>query len=196
MSASATHPVLARDLDPVHARELEVVFRRRVCVHQPDLLAERLEGVRHRQLRSDRIAIGSCVRGQEETLPVKDFVADPVDDGCCRARFGRIASLGPLGHHELRPGWAARHPCPQWRAGTAAARAPARFLSRCARSGPAFRCFRRRRTAVRAHVGAGGVRRADGEGRETRAPAPLRTPGGLSDRPARCSRRARAGDRR
>ena len=52
---------------------------------------------RHRQLRADRIAVGPCVRGEEEPLPLEDFVADPVDDRAVAPRASLISVL--FGHH-------------------------------------------------------------------------------------------------
>ena len=98
ITASASASTVARDLDPVHAGELQVVLGRGVGVDEPHLLAERLERVGHRQLRPDRVAVGPRVRGQQETLPLQDFVADlPTTAGGRPHRAG--ASLGLLGHH-------------------------------------------------------------------------------------------------
>src|SRR5215218_723128 len=72
---------LWRDLDAVDAREREVVLWRGIGVDEPDLLAERIERVRHRELRSDRIAVRSGVGGEEEPLPPQNLVADAGDDG-------------------------------------------------------------------------------------------------------------------
>ena len=97
MTASASRRRLRRDLDAVDAGELEIVLGRGIGVDQPDLLAERLEGIGHRQLRSDRVAVGPGVRGQHETLAAQDGVADAADDlGGTVERNG--ASLGRLGH--------------------------------------------------------------------------------------------------
>src|SRR5688500_2569344 len=71
----------AGDLDPVHPGELLVVLRRRVRVDNPDLLAERVQRERHRQLRPDRIAVWPGVGGDEESLPGEDLAADIVDPG-------------------------------------------------------------------------------------------------------------------
>ncbi len=66
----------ARDLDPVDARELAIVVRRGVGVDEPHLLAERLEGVGHGQLGSDRVAVGTRVRRQQKPLAPANRLAD------------------------------------------------------------------------------------------------------------------------
>jgi hypothetical protein len=47
-----------------------------VGIDDADLLPERIEGERHRELRADRIAVGPRVRGQQEALPLPDLVPD------------------------------------------------------------------------------------------------------------------------
>ena len=83
---------------------------------------------------------------------MKDFVADPVDDRCRRARFGRIANLGPLGHRELR-----RVGLPVVVVLTGERRGPLRallleFLQDALDAVVLLDRFRRRRTAARARV--------------------------------------------
>ena len=76
MRASASASLRVRDLDPVDARELTVVVRRRVGIDEPHLLAERLERVGHRQLGADRVAVGTGVRRQQEPLAAENRLAD------------------------------------------------------------------------------------------------------------------------
>ena len=76
ISASASASLRLGDLDAVDAGELAIVIRRGVGIDQPDLLAERLERVGHRELRSDRIAVGTRVRRQQKPLPAENRFAD------------------------------------------------------------------------------------------------------------------------
>ena len=66
-ASTSARSTAARDLDAVHAGELQVVLGRGVGVDDPDLLAERVEREGHRELRSDRVAVGAGVRGNQET---------------------------------------------------------------------------------------------------------------------------------
>ena len=66
----------AGDLDPLDARELAIVVRRGVGVDEPDLLAECLQGIRHGELGSDRIAVGTRVRRQQKPLTPANRLAD------------------------------------------------------------------------------------------------------------------------
>ena len=98
ITASASPSHARRDLDAVDAGELEVVLGRGIGVDDAHLLAERLERVGHRQLRADRVAVGPRVRGQQETLPAEDRVADLATDGVCSvaaaSSFWLIVSAG------------------------------------------------------------------------------------------------------
>ena len=82
----------AGDLDALHAGEVLVVLGRRVGVDDPDLLAERVERERHRQLRADRVAVGPGVGGDQEALPREDLVADLFDRSCGRLGGGPVSS--------------------------------------------------------------------------------------------------------
>ncbi len=74
----------ARDLDPVDARKLPIVVRRGVGVDEPDLLAECLQGIRHGQLGSDRIAVWAARATSAETV-----------DACESPRRSTVSTSGP-----------------------------------------------------------------------------------------------------
>ena len=64
------------DLDAIDARELAIVIGSGIGIDQPDLLAERLERVGHRQLRSDRVTVGTRVRRQQEPPAAENGFTD------------------------------------------------------------------------------------------------------------------------
>ena len=175
ISASASRPLDgARDLDAVDAGELHVVLGGGVRVDDAHLLAERLERVGHRQLRSDRVAVGAGVRGNQESLARVNRIAD----------LGRSRSLSSCGCRlDVVGGRAAgRPPRPSSPGGSA-------------RRGRAGRPTCRRRTRAPARAGAARAARSGGAGTARRGRAPCPSPAAPSRRRATCSRRARAAGR-
>ena len=86
---------LRRDLDAIDAREVEVVLGRRIGVDDPDLLAEGVEREGHGQLRSDRVAVGPGVGGEQEALAVQHFVANLTAEACQWRSWSSSGSSSP-----------------------------------------------------------------------------------------------------
>ena len=176
---------LARHLDAVHAGEVEVVLGRRVGVDDPDLLAERVEREGQRQLRSDRIAVRPCVRGQQEALPAYMRGSSRI----CGATVagggrGRLPSAGQS--------VCASASCRVARvAAGVAARVGADLLEDSFDPVAALDRLRRRRTRARARASGAAAGRCGGAGTASRARARAAVPGAPSRRRASCSRRAR-----
>ena len=70
------------------AGKFPIVIGRGVGVDHPDLLAERLECEGHRQLRSDRVAVGPRVRRQQKPLAPEDSSADGAEHSASVASGG------------------------------------------------------------------------------------------------------------
>ena len=84
---------LRRQHDVVDAGELLQRRRRRIGVDDEHLFAERAQRVRHGHLRSDGIAVGPGMGGDDEALARADHVDDLLDfRPGCRHRWGQRRS--------------------------------------------------------------------------------------------------------
>jgi len=85
--------VRQRPPEPAQVEEAILGRRRRLAgqVHD-DVLAERSEGDRHREHRSERVAVGVLVRRQEERIVRPDRLGDRTDVTVCR-RLARHRGL-------------------------------------------------------------------------------------------------------
>ncbi len=67
------------DVNVAHAGKFQELRWRGIGGHHLHVLAELAQRERHSDLRADRVAVGPCVRGDDEPLALKNGVADGGD---------------------------------------------------------------------------------------------------------------------